>query len=394
MTTGRSGDPAAVGDYPRFSGREMARRWNAVAAEAEAVDDLVVYGSERSGAALQWLTGWPVTREAALLWRPGDERPLLFVQFANHVENAARVASACEVRWGGLSTFASVAAVLERRHGRPFRLGLLGSVPLAALPALGAAGAEPVPLDAAFQRLRLVKSPEEIEWARRGAALTDAAVAALAEHATVGLRESDLGAIVEGAYLGEGATNLIHYFCTTSMRDPAARVPAQWPSDRRLRDGDVVVCEVSANWWGYPGQLLRTFTLGGPPTDRYAELHGVASAAFEAIAARVAPGTTGSELEAAARIVEDAGFSTCDDLVHGFVGGYLPPVVPGGGRPFAHGDFELAEGMTLVVQPNVVTPGGLAGVQTGELLAVTSTGFERLHTFPAGVGLLGGGPPS
>jgi hypothetical protein len=35
--------------------------------------------------------------------------------------------------------------------------------------------------------------------------------------------------------------------------------------------------------------------------------------------------------------------------------------------------------MTVVIQPNVVTPDGKAGVQTGELVLVTATGVEPLH---------------
>jgi hypothetical protein len=41
--------------------------------------------------------------------------------------------------------------------------------------------------------------------------------------------------------------------------------------------------------------------------------------------------------------------------------------------------------MTVVVQPNVVTTDESAGVQTGELLLVTESGPERLHTFPRGL---------
>jgi hypothetical protein len=40
--------------------------------------------------------------------------------------------------------------------------------------------------------------------------------------------------------------------------------------------------------------------------------------------------------------------------------------------------------MTVVVQPNVATRDGRAGVQTGELLLVTPTGVERLHAMPRG----------
>ena len=40
--------------------------------------------------------------------------------------------------------------------------------------------------------------------------------------------------------------------------------------------------------------------------------------------------------------------------------------------------------MTVVIQPNVVTPDGKAGVQTGELVLITKTGIESLHVMPRG----------
>jgi Xaa-Pro dipeptidase len=54
-------------------------------------------------------------------------------------------------------------------------------------------------------------------------------------------------------------------------------------------------------------------------------------------------------------------------------------------RPSAHiPDEPLRAGMMVVIQPNVVTPDGKAGVQTGELVLVTATGIERLHAMPRG----------
>jgi Xaa-Pro aminopeptidase len=92
------------------------------------------------------------------------------------------------------------------------------------------------------------------------------------------------------------------------------------------------------------------------------------------------------ELVAAAGVVEDAGFTTVDDLVHGFGGGYLPPVIGSRSRPIRPTpDLTLEAGMTLVVQPNVATPDLRLGVQTGELLLVTDDGAERLHGFAEGL---------
>ncbi len=96
-----------------------------------------------------------------------------------------------------------------------------------------------------------------------------------------------------------------------------------------IRPRDVASCEISAAAAPeYAGQVLRTFTVGAPPTALYRELHAVADAAFDAIARHLVPGTTARELAEAAAVIGQAGFTAIDDLVHGFGGGYLPPVVP------------------------------------------------------------------
>jgi Xaa-Pro aminopeptidase len=198
--------------------------------------------------------------------------------------------------------------------------------------------------------------------------------------------ERELGAIVEAAYLGRGGTTHIHYFAATPMSEPGMSVPAQWPSARRLQPGDALVCEISAAWWDHPGQVLRTFTVEAEPTALYRELHDVADAAFDAIAGSLRAGATAAELVAASGVIEDAGFTTRDDLVHGFVGAYLPPVLGSRSRTLAPPpDLTFAPGMTVVVQPNVVTRDERAGVQTGELLLVTENGAERLHAVPRGM---------
>jgi Xaa-Pro dipeptidase len=239
-----------------------------------------------------------------------------------------------------------------------------------------------VDLSAEYLRLRQVKSAEEIEWIRHAAALTDAGVAALQGAAAPGVDERALGAAIEAAYLPAGATTHIHYLAATPMSEPSVCVPAQYPSDRALRPGDALVCEVSAAFWEYPAQLLRTFAVAGEPEPLYRELHAVADAAFDAVVAKLRPGATAAELADAGRVIADAGFAVRDDLVHGFVGGYLPPVV-GARTPLP--DFTFATGMTVVVQPNVVTPDERAGVQTGELMLVTEDGAERLHAFSRGL---------
>jgi Xaa-Pro aminopeptidase len=373
--------------YPRFSDAEMRRRREALAAamDERGVEHALVYGADRTGSAVPWLTRWPVTREALAVFTPG-ERDLLLVGFYNHVPNAERIATEADVRWAGNAPVESAIGELERRGGRGGRLGLIGPLGYRVYLALADFAGELVPLDGVYTRLRLTKSDEELEWLRVAAELTDAAVRGLHERAGPGVDERELCDIAERAYVGRGGTTHIHYFGATSMDDPEQSVPAQWPSTRSLERGDALTCEVSASFWGYAGQMLRTFAIASEPSPLYRELHQVADAAFDAIFERLRPGATAAELVQASAVIEDAGFTTRDDLVHGFVGGYLPPVLGSASRELRPvPDFTLEAGMTLVVQPNVVTPDERAGVQTGELVLVTAGGAERLHGLPRGI---------
>src|SRR6202011_2752409 len=225
-----------------------------------------------------------------------------------------------------------------------------------------------------YTQLRQIKSAEEIDWMRIGAALTDRGMMALRNGLRPGMSERDLADLVERAYIGLGGTNVIHFFGVTPMAKPDLGVPTQFVGNRDVARGDIVFAEISAAFWEHPGQVQRSFAVDGDPPKLYRDLHAVADAAFDAVAAVLKDGALPQQVIAAAAIIEDAGFTIIDDLLHGYGGGYLPPVRGARSRPGAQiPDAPLRAGMTVVIQPNVVTPDGKAGVQTGELVLVTAT---------------------
>lgn len=381
-------DPSEISSPPAFTRQEMRRRHRdllAVAAE-HAVDRVLSVGVQRFGSAVQWLTGWPVTREAYVLTEH-DLPDRLYVGFYNHVGQATELAADAEVSWVGPSPTQTVIEALSGRGtAGGSRLGVVGPLGVPLYRALVEAGIDVVDLGSQYARLRQIKSPEEIGWLRCGAQLSDAGIAALASGLRSGLTEYELGDLVERAYVARGGTTHIHYFGVTPMSDPRRANPAQHPTARRVVRGDAVVVELSAAYGGYAGQVLRTFAVEADPSPLYRELHDVAEAAFAAVRDVLRAGTTVAEIQRAAGVIEDAGFTTVDDLVHGFGGGYLPPVIGSRSRNHAPaGDDEVRAGMTVVVQPNVVTPDYTAGVQFGELLHVTEHGAEPLHQSPGGL---------
>ena len=160
---------------------------------------------------------------------------------------------------------------------------------------------------------------------------------------------------------------------------------------RRVAKGDVVFAEISALFSGYSGQVLRTYAVGTEPTPLYRALYAVAEETFSAVLNVLKPGATPLEILDAAAPISRSGFKVCDDLLHGFVGGYLPPVIGTHERPSGPiPDLVLQENMAVVLQPSIVTRDGKAGVQIGELLRITRDGAERLHQAPWGFRRVGG----
>jgi Xaa-Pro aminopeptidase len=370
-------------EYPRFSDAEYSRRHAALgkAMQKHDVDHLLVVTDQRTGNAPQWVTGWPGTVEAYVIFSP-KEKTVMYVEWLNHLPLAKRIASDIDVRWGEHRGTALAIAELKRRGAK--RVGMIGPLIPQKTDQLKSAF-EVKHLDADYVRLRTIKSEEELDWLRIGAALSDSGLQSLLGGIRPGMDERELGNLVERGYVGYGGTTMIHYIGVTSMADPHIFVPPQFHSPRKVQKGDVVFCELSAFWWDYPGQVLRSFTVGADPTPLYRDLFETAEAAFDLVTGVMRHGTTMPEIIDAAGIIEDRGFTIYDDLVHGFGGGYFQPILGCRSRPAGPlPEMTLEENMTVVVQPNVVTTDHKAGVQVGELVRITRDGFERLHSAPRG----------
>jgi len=346
----------------------------------------VVFGSSanaRQGQAqVHFLTGFLGHQDTYVVWAPGRD-PVLFVQYYNHVPHARRVAHA-DVRWGGAR---SVEAVADELAGLPraLRVGLVGPVPYREHQRLIGRLGERTFVDTTpdFLGLRLVKSEEELEWMMRAAAITDRALRALVQAAVPGASELELQAAAAAAAIRSGGQPHFLYLSSTPMVNPDRIVPQQDLTDRRLQPGDAIILELSAACTAYSGQILRTVTVEAELTDDYRRLHDVAWQAFHEVSRTIAPGVSAAAVVQATSLIDTQGLTICDDLVHGYGGGYLRPVLRTPGS--SHGpvpDFVFERNMTLVIQPNVVTVDQRAGVQVGELVRVTDDGVVSLHGMP------------
>ena len=170
-------------DYPTFSDQEMARRHQAIQTlmDQEGVDALLVYGTGRYSSDVYWLTDWPCSREAYVLFQNGKE-PVVLMQLFNHFPMARVMSIVKDVRWAGANTGNSVLDLLRERGLESKKIGLVGAVPYQLYNRLREQfpNATFADLGGKMRMMRTVRSAEEIDRIRFASKLTDQSIQAMA----------------------------------------------------------------------------------------------------------------------------------------------------------------------------------------------------------------------
>lgn len=370
--------------FPTFSDAEMAARHASVASlmEQSNLDALLVYGAGRYASEVYWLTDWPGGREAYVLFQKGRD-PVLLMQLYNHVPMARVLSVVKDVRWAGANTGNGAVELLRERGLEDKRIGLVGGIPHTQYQKIRDrfSRASFVEMGGKFRTLRTIKSPAEIERIRFASKLTDQSMQALAEGVKAGVREDELAALIEPVYLKAGGYAGIHFMTSMPMRAAHFPVPAQYQCGRKLERGDCLITEISGSYWGYSGQIHRTYSVGEGPTPEWKKLHDAAVEVFQVLAATIKDGTSIREAEEAAEIVHRRGYTIYDDLIHG-ANQYPPIFQTRSTARHEEGDIAFRENMVIVIQPNVITKDEKMGLQFGETLVVRKNGCDSLNKFP------------
>jgi Xaa-Pro dipeptidase len=156
-------------------------------------------------------------------------------------------------------------------------------------------------------RLRAVKSAAEVAYARRAAALADAALAAGLAVIGAGADEADILAAMQGAVLAGGGDYPGNPFILGS--GPDALLCRTKSGRRRLAASDQITLEFAGVWRHYHAALMRTVIVG-PPGPRHRTLYAAASEALAAVEAAMRPGRGfGDVFEAHAQAMDAHGMA-------------------------------------------------------------------------------------
>ena len=148
------------------------------------------------------------------------------------------------------------------------------------------------------------RTPEEMDNVRRTARIADLGFHAFLEHSRVGVREYELVAEMEYAMRRAGADDI---FILLSSGEHNYEMHE--PTDRRLRQGDIIIGEITPICEGQFLQLCRTVVLGKPDLV-LAEKYDMLLNAFETSLKQVRSGVPAGYLSRAMnKVISDAGYA-------------------------------------------------------------------------------------
>ena len=136
--------------------------------------------------------------------------------------------------------------------------------------------------------LRLVKSSEEIDKLRKAIEITIEGVEALMRNSKVGMKEYELEAYFDFVCKKRGVKDLA--FKTIAATGKNATVLHYVSNDSELKDGDLILFDLGAQYKYYNSDISRTFPVNGKFTDRQKAVYNAVLRVNERVIKELKPG--------------------------------------------------------------------------------------------------------
>lgn len=229
--------------------------------------------------------------------------------------------------------------------------------------------------------LRLVKSPAELEYVRRAAALADEAHAEAARLAVPGAFEGDILAAMQGAVFKGGGDYPGNEFIIGSGRD--ALLCRYFTGRRHLGAQDQLTLEFAGAYRRYHACLMRTFCIGDPPA-RQREMYPVAIDSLAAARDALKPGRPiGEVFDAHARVIDAAGMAGHRLNACGYsLGATYAPNWMDWPMFYTGNPVEAAPGMIFFIHIILFDSDAGLAMTTGQTVEVTETGCAPMTRAP------------
>jgi Xaa-Pro aminopeptidase len=347
----------------RRAERQAALR---VALDDEGLDALLVTHLPN----IRYLTGFSGSA-ALLLVRP--DGTVLITDFRYAVQAPQEAADAAQVEIDQRSVWDRLGKVLAAAPVGTIGIEAQALTVRDAERVAGLTRARLVPVTDLVERLRAVKSPEEIAAVRAAATLAQDALAELLPTVRTGQTELEIGASLEAALRRRGSE--WHPFPTIVASGPRAALPHARTSARAVEAGEWLLLDFGAQVDGYCADLTRTMVVGGRADERQRTVYELVQSAQRRALEHLRAGMTGREGDALAReVIAARGFGDAfgHSLGHG-----LGLEVHEAPRLAPTAETPLPLHAVVTVEPGIYLP-GWGGVRLEDDVHLGPDGAEVL----------------
>jgi Xaa-Pro aminopeptidase len=232
---------------------------------------------------------------------------------------------------------------------------------------------EPVPLLDLVERMRMIKTEEEIQQIKKSVLLNEQVFQAVHKTIAPGMTEIDIALDLEQTMRKMGAES--PSFETIVAFGSNAAKPHAVPTNRVLQDGEIVLIDMGLVLDGYCSDMTRTVVVGKPKKKFLQRLRVVRKAQLAGIKA-IRDGAICREVDQAARkVIVDAGYGDFfgHSLGHGV--GLAVHEAPGLGP---RNRKKLQTGMIVTIEPGIYLP-DWGGIRLENMAVVREDGCELLN---------------
>ena len=224
---------------------------------------------------------------------------------------------------------------------------------------------------ATFERLRVIKTPEELARMRRAVEITEDAVASVFDRLEAGMRDTEISRMVAEEHAKRGVATddaLVQLGGQSAL-------PHGAPYGATLAPEMVVLIDAGCKLQGYTSDITRTRWFGSKPPKKFVEVYNTVHDAQTAAMERTRPGVPCEEIDRAARaVITRAGYGQyfTHRLGHGIGldGHEAAYMVEGNTRP-------LEPGFVFSVEPGIYMLGEF-GVRLEDDYTCTADGGAPL----------------
>ncbi|NQW00297.1 MAG: aminopeptidase P family protein [Rhodospirillales bacterium] len=232
-----------------------------------------------------------------------------------------------------------------------------------------------------ISRLRVIKSPAEIDYVRKAAGLADDAYRAARALTAPGVFEGTILAAMQGAVFEGGGDYPGNEFIIGSGRD--ALLCRYYTGRRHLSGDDQLTLEWAGVYRHYHAAMMRTFIIGTVNPDQVA-MYEAARDALEAVKAAIKPGHTYGEAFAAhVSAFKKSGMENhCLNACGYSLGTTFAPNWMDWPMLYANNPVVFAPGMVVFCHMILFDEQKGLAMTLGETVLVTESGNQRLSQVP------------